>query len=80
MVRHEPDVPELPHRLDDRQQGQTLVRQLVLDPRGRLGVAPAQEDLLVLEDAEPLGEGARADPRACALELGEASRPFGKVV
>src|SRR3954469_11710917 len=76
----EPAVAELTHRVDDRQQGLALRRQLVLDARRRLGVAAALDDSFALELAQPLGERARADPRARVLELREPARPFREVV
>ena len=42
-------MPEAPHLVDDRQQRIALAGELVLDPRGRLGVAAADDDSLLLE-------------------------------
>src|SRR5207253_8388673 len=64
LAGHEPGVSEAPHLLDDRQQLLALVRQLVLDPRRRLGVAAADDDAFLLERAQPLRQRARADPAA----------------
>ena len=44
-------VTEPPHLLDDREQRGALIGQLVLDARRRLGVAVAQDQLLLLERA-----------------------------
>ena len=48
----EPLVAEAAHLGDDRQQRRALVGQLVLDPRGRLGIAPANDDLLQRKSGE----------------------------
>jgi tetratricopeptide (TPR) repeat protein len=80
VLVHEPLASEAAHLADDREQRLALRRQLVLDARRRLGVAPADEDRLLLEDAEPLGERPRTYPRAGALELGEAARALREVV
>ena len=74
VIVDQPVVAEAAHRLDDRQQRVALAGQLVLDARRRLGVALALDDPLLLEHVQPLGERARADPRAGVLELGEAAR------
>ena len=42
--------------------------------------ATAQDETLVLEGAQTLGERARADPGARVLELGEAACTFGEIV
>src|SRR4051812_28619657 len=73
-------MTKLPHLADDRQQGASLVRQLVLDPRGRLGIAPPQHHAVLLEHVEPLRERPRADPGTCVLELLEAPRAFREIV
>src|SRR5207245_2063504 len=75
-----PAVTEAAQLLDERQQRGPVVRQRVLDARRRLGVAPAEDQLLVLECAEPFGERARADAGARVLELGKAAWPLGEVV
>src|SRR5215471_19987596 len=76
----EPLVPVLAHRIDDREERLALLGEAVLDPWRRLDEALPLEDPLGLEGAEPLGERARADALARALELGEAARPLGQVV
>ena len=76
----QPRVTELAHRVDDRQERRALLRQLVLDARRRLGIAAPLEHSLLLECAQTLGEGARADAAARLLELREAPRPFGEIV
>ena len=80
VAARQPRVPELAHRVDDRQHRRALLRQLVLDARRRLGVAAPLEHALLLERAEALGERARADAAARLLELREAARPLGEVV
>ncbi len=80
LVGHEPRVAEAAHRLDDRQQVVALVGQVVLDPRRRLGVAPAHDDSLLLQGPQPFRERARADTAAGVLELGKAARPLREVV
>ena len=57
-----------------------LVRQLVLDAGRRLAVAPADDDPLLLEQAQPLGQRPRADTGAGVLELGEPARSLGEIV
>ena len=68
-VVDEPLVPEAAHLVDDRQERLALRGQLVLDARRRLGVAAADDDLLLLERAQPLRERPRADALAGVLEL-----------
>ncbi len=80
MLGHEPVVAEVAHRLDDRQERLALLRQLVLDPRRRLGVALPQDDPLDFECAESFRERPRADPRQGALEVREPARALGEVV
>src|SRR5207244_13627007 len=71
---HQPVVSEPSHLVDDRQQRLALVGELVLDAGRRLRVAPPDDDALLLERAEPLGERPRADPAARVLELREPAR------
>src|SRR6478736_9648296 len=76
----DPLVPEAAHLVDDRQERLALLGQLVLDARGRLGVAAADDDLFLLERAQALGERSRADALAGVLELREAARAFREIV
>ena len=76
----QPVAPELAHGVDDRQQRLALVAQRVLDARRRLGEAAAKQDALGLERLQPLGQRARRDSGAGALELLEAARALGHVV
>ena len=76
----QPTVPELAHRVDDREQRLPFRRQLVLDPRRRLRVAAAVDDAFLLEPAQTLGERPGADAGAGMLELGEAASALGEVV
>src|ERR1035437_10303935 len=73
-------VAELAHRVDDREEGLALLRQLVFDAGRRLRIAAPVDDALVLESSEPLGERAGADAAAGALELREATRALGEVM
>jgi len=41
VVGNQPIVPEAPHLLDDREEGNGLLRQLVLDPWGPCSTATA---------------------------------------
>src|SRR5688572_14845696 len=76
----EPLVAEAAHLVDDGEERATLLRERVLDARRRLRVALPRHDLFRLEPAQPLGERARADPLARALELREPARALGEVV
>ena len=80
VVVDQPLMAEAAHRIDDRQHGGALRRQLVLDARRRLGVAAARDDALLLEHVQALRQRSRTDAVARVLELGEAARPFGEVV
>src|SRR5256885_13279429 len=73
-------MPELAHRVDDRQERRALVRQLVLDPRRRLRIAVSLDDALLLECPEALGERSGADATARPLELRKAPRALGEIV
>src|SRR3954452_15354744 len=73
-------MPELAHRVDDRQQRLALASQLVLDAGRGLRIAVPLDDALALERPEPLGQRPRADAAAGALELGEPARALGEVV
>src|SRR5439155_21101693 len=77
---NQPGVPEAAHFRDDREQGVALARQLILDPRRGLRVAPPFDDALVLECAETFRQRPRADAGAGVLELREAPRSLGQVV
>ncbi len=76
----EPAMAEVAHLVDDRQERTALVGQLVLDPRRVLVVAAALDDPLLLEGAQALREGPRADPGARVLELREAACALREVV
>ncbi len=76
----EPLVPELAHLVDHGLQRGALAGQLVLDAGRRLRVAPADDDALRLEPAQPFGERPRADARTGMLELGEPPRALREVV
>src|SRR5438105_2699907 len=80
MRAGEPLVPELAHRVDDREERLALLRQLVLDARRRLGIAVPLDDPFVLERAQALRQRPRRDTGARVLELREAARPFREVV
>src|SRR3954464_1574839 len=73
-------MPELAHRVDDRQERLALVRQFVLDAGWGLRIAVSLDDALALERPEALGERPWADAAAGALELGEPARALGEVV
>ena len=80
VLRHEPFVSEGTHLLDDAKEASALLGQLVLDSRRRLRIAPADDDVLLLEHAEPLGECPGADAWTGPLQLGKAPGPFGEIV
>src|SRR5258705_183798 len=80
VVAEHPLVSELAHGVDDRQEPAALVGQRVLDAGRRLRIAVPVDELLRLEDAQPLREGARADAGTGVLELGEAPGAFREVV
>ena len=80
MLGHEPFVSEGTHLLDDAKEASALLGQLVFNSRRRLRIAPADDDVLLLEHAEPLGECPGADAWTSPLQLGKASGPFGEIV
>jgi hypothetical protein len=80
VLRHEPFVSEAAHLFDDRKKTSALLVQLVFDARRRLRIAPADDEVLLLEHAEPLGERPRADAWTGPLQLGEAPGSFGEIV
>src|SRR3954453_19516496 len=80
VVAEEPLVPEVAHRVDDRQEATALVREDVLDAGRRLRIAVPLDDAFRLEHAQPLGERPGADAGAGVLELREAPGAFREVV
>jgi Iron-dependent Transcriptional regulator len=80
ILGDQPVVAEAPHLVDDREQGDAFLRQLVLDPRGRLGIALAQHHTMPLQRMQALRERAWADPGASVLELGEPAWALGEVM